>query len=387
MNTSILMTTLLLSILAAPALSHQTDSANSSLASAPSRSHFVGLQQADLAAWTRSPGEKTGEIMLTSPPLSFPLHWNELVVSWNAALPANAYLTIEARGLYTKNAAPYATKFYVLGRWSGDTKQYARQSVNGQADGDGDVQTDTLILKQRGAQVQIRLRLGDTSGTTETSEALIPLVRFLGLALLDNTFENKPRPANRVAWGKTIAVPERFQNDFRDLGGAVWCSPTSVSMILAYWSGVLQRPELTMTIPQVAQAVHDPQWPGTGNWVFNTAFAGSFPNLRAYVTRFNDLNDVEAWIAAGVPVALSVNYGLLKGEKSQGGHLVVCNGFTANGDVIIADPGRKPKVGEKYRVFPRKDVIAGWGASHNTVYLIYPESLAPPANSHNWHNP
>jgi hypothetical protein len=34
--------------------------------------------------------------------------------------------------------------------------------------------------------------------------------------------------------------------------------------------------------------------------------------------------------------------------------------------------------GQRYRVFPRRNVIAGWAASKNTVYLIHPESLKPP---------
>jgi hypothetical protein len=150
-------------------------------------------------------------------------------------------------------------------------------------------------------------------------------------------------------------------------------------MVLEYWSHILQRPELNRTVPYVAHSVHDPQWPGTGNWSFNVAFAGSFAGMRAYVSRLDDLSHVEAWIAAGVPVALSVDYDLLKGtEGRSGGHLVVCNGFTPAGDVIIADPGRKPVDGQRYRVFPRRNVIAGWAASKNTVYLIHPESLKPP---------
>jgi hypothetical protein len=372
----------LLSIMATPAFSQLMTPVHNS-----TRNHFVSLHSRDLAAWTRSPGVKPGGVVLTSAPMTIPVRWNQLVVSWNAMLPANAYLTVEARGVYPKNgeALPRATKYFVLGHWSVDPTRHVRQSVNKQADTDGDVQTDTLVLKQSGAQVQIRLRLGDDSGLEGAGETLIPLVRFLSLAASDTKRKTAPRQSNRLAWGKTIAVPERFQGDFLDQGGAVWCSPTSVSMILAYWSDRLKRPELTLTVPDVAHAVHDPQWPGTGNWAFNTAFAGSFPGIRAYTTRLDDLTDVESWIAAGVPVALSVDYGLLKGEKRSSGHLVVCNGFTANGDVVIADPGRRPLSGP-YRVFPRKDVIAGWGASNNTVYLIYPESLTPalsPANRAN----
>jgi hypothetical protein len=152
-------------------------------------------------------------------------------------------------------------------------------------------------------------------------------------------------------------------------------------MLLEYWSHTLRRPELNMTVPHVAQSVHDPKWPGTGNWSFNVAFAGSFAGMRAYVSRLDDLGQVEAWVAAGVPVVLSVDYDLLKGTQGRsGGHLVVCNGFTATGDVIIADPGRRTPHGQRYRVFPRRNVIAAWAASHNTVYLVYPEALKLPVD-------
>ncbi|MBW3635312.1 MAG: C39 family peptidase [Armatimonadetes bacterium] len=348
-----------------------------------SSSHlFLGLR--DFTSWMRSPGAKAGEITLLSPVLEAPSGWNELVVSWNAVLTATAYLRVEARGIYPpqgQNAAR-ETRFYHLGHWASDPKIHPRESVNGQANADGEVQTDTLILKRRGARLQLRLTLGDVGGKTEN---LLSRVRFIGLSLLDNSQKIAPREPNRAAWGKVVAVPERFQGDFLDLGGAVWCSPTSVSMILEHWSKLQARPELNLTVPHVAAAVHDPKWSGTGNWSFNAAFAGSFPGFRAYVTRFSDLRDLETWIAAGVPVALSVNYGLLKGPGQKGdGHIVVCNGFTAEGDVIIADPGHRTEAAQKYRVFPRANVVAGWGASHNTVYLIYPENFAIPASSANW---
>jgi hypothetical protein len=337
---------------------------------------FVGLQSFE--KWTRSPGANTREITLLSPILDAPTGWNELVASWNAVLPATAFLKVQARGVY----ADHQTKWYDLGSWTSEPKIHPRQSVTDQGDADGDVQTDTLVLKRPGAKIQLRLTLGDDRDRPET---LLPQIRFIGLSFLDNTLKTAPREPNRAAWGQTIAVPERFQNDFKELGGAVWCSPTSVSMILEHWSILQNRPELNLTVPQVAAAVHDPKWPGTGNWSFNAAFAGSFPGFRAYVTRFSDLRDLETWIAAGVPVALSVNYGQLLGPgREGGGHLVVCNGFTPQGDVVIADPGQRTEAGQKYRVFPRENVVKGWGASHNTVYLIYPDSFAVPAESPNW---
>lgn len=154
-------------------------------------------------------------------------------------------------------------------------------------------------------------------------------------------------------------------------------------MILAKWAAKLSRPELDYEVPVAAQKVNDPNWPGTGNWPFNTAFAGSHAGIRAYVTRFSDITEVEKWVTVGVPVALSVRNGWLKGRSESGnGHLVVCIGFDERGDVIFNDPGRS----EVRQTYKRDNVIKAWAASGNTVYLIYPEKhLVPNDRFGHWY--
>jgi hypothetical protein len=59
----------------------------------------------------------------------------------------------------------------------------------------------------------------------------------------------------------------------------------------------------------------------------------------------------------------------------------MCVGFTETGDVILNDPWAKLDQGEKVRkTFPRQNLIAGWGNSRNTVYLIHPETMTPPVD-------
>jgi hypothetical protein len=108
------------------------------------------------------------------------------------------------------------------------------------------------------------------------------------------------------------------------------------------------------------------------------AYAGLFEGLRAYVTRFSDVSELEGWIACNIPVGLSVDYDRLRGKgRGPNGHLVVLVGFTAEGDPIINDPGTSEHV---RKVFPRKRLIDAWASSRNTVYLIYPENVTPPEN-------
>jgi hypothetical protein len=158
--------------------------------------------------------------------------------------------------------------------------------------------------------------------------------------------------------------------------GNVLCSPTTVSMLLSYWSQQLHRPDLEHDVPEIVSAIYDSKWKGTGNWPFNTAYAGSFPGMRAYVTRLSDVSELEDWVAQGLPVGLSVCYNRLRGKTGRpSGHLVVCVGFTTNGDPIINDPGTSRNV---RKVFTRPNLVAGWGYSHNATYLVYPENAEIP---------
>jgi hypothetical protein len=168
--------------------------------------------------------------------------------------------------------------------------------------------------------------------------------------------------------------------------GKALCSPTTVSMILGYWAQALKRTELDHPVPEIADAIYDSLWQGTGNWPFNMAYAGSFHGMRAYVTRLSDLSELEAWIARKIPVGLSVDYDRLRAKgPGPNGHLVVCVGFTKEGDPIINDPGTTEHV---RKIFPRKDLVYAWAASRNTVYLIHPENYTTPEDHFgHWDSP
>ena len=323
---------------------------------------FIGWR--DFTNFTSTPGDRPNEKILTSPLITTRIAWSELVASWNAELPTDIWLKVEARGLYDERA----TKFYALGLWSDDPQRHPRASIKDQKDADGDVLTDTLVLKRLCQQFQFRITLGSGSGDKP------PALKFLGVSLLEARAERAELPPNRAAWGKVIDVPWLSQLVYP--GGEEWCSPTSTSMVLAHWAERLKRPEFQHDVPEVVKAVFDPNWPGTGNWPFNTAFAGAHPGIRAYVARLSDVSELEDWIAAGLPVVVSVDYTALKGEPGRpSGHLVVCVGFTEQGDVIVNDPGTRHEI---RRTFPRKNLIAAWDHSHRTVYLIYPESARVP---------
>jgi hypothetical protein len=330
-------------------------------------SHFVGLEK--FSDFERSTNE-SGETVLLSPIIPSRIAWNELIVSWNADAPVGTFLKIEA----SANLPDHKTKFYTLGNWSPDNKIFPRASVRGQKDTDANVDTDTLILKQLANAAQIRVTLGGTNGA-------LPALKFLGASFANTKIPTATRPPNRAAWGKIISTPEHSQHGYPNEKG--WCSPTSLSMVLSRWAEILNRPEMNLTVPEVAAKVYDHDFKGTGNWPFNTAFAGSFSGMRSYVTRFDDLSEVEDWIAAGIPVILSARWDWLQPGRpfDSDGHLIVCIGFTENGDVVINDPATRLEKGESVRhIYRRGDVIHSWTKSHNAVYLVYPANAEIPAN-------
>lgn len=319
-----------------------------------------------IADFSKFQAQKTekGTWTFTSPEMESPLEWHETVLSWNLKSPMpEDYLQVEIKAIYPDRA----TKFYHMGEWSLTGQPFPRRSVNKQADDDGDVLTDTLSLKRPAKGWQVRL----TAGCEETLKRL----SLLTLNFWNNDTERAPLPAAREAWGKLIDVPQRCQRSYK--GGDVWCSPTTVSMVLAHYANELKRPELDKEVPEVVKGVYDPAWGngGTGNWSFNVAYAGSFQGLVAYVDRLTDVSDLERWIAAGYPVICSVSYKLLKGvEDGSEGHLVICVGFTETGDVVVNDPWARLEKGESVRkTFPRQNLINAWRASNNTVYLILPD--------------
>lgn len=330
-------------------------------------SHFFGI--ANFTTFISSPNADGSAVWL-SPVINTVAPWNELVVSWNADAPAGTWLQIEARALLPGRA----TKFYVMGRWTRDNQPFPRASVPGQQDADGDVQVDTLVLHQLAANAQVRLTLGGTNN-------LLPRPKFLGLAFCNTNLTPAVLPPNQAAWGLVIATPERSQQSYP--GGSGWCSPTSLSMVLTRWGRVAEHPEWKLDAPETAAGVFDHGFHHpTGNWPFNTAFAGSLPGMRAYVTRFSDISELEDWIAAGIPVIISARYDLLQDGRPPdlNGHLTVCRGFTETGDVVINDPWTNPKVESIRHIYKRANVLRAWATSHNTVYLVYPENWPVPPN-------
>lgn len=322
-----------------------------------------------LADFTREGKETEGfgkQVTLLSPRIIPPIEWNQLVPSWNVS--TQAAISVEVR-IWVKERPG---RWYHMGNWSLDTNRFPRSSVGGQRDGEGRVETDTLVLKEAARQFQ--LRVGWAAGDRERD------FKQLAVSLLDTRLSAPPLAPNRKAWGHNITLPARSQADYPE-GIQSWCSPAACSMLLGWWARQLHRPELDAEVPEVARGVFDPQWPGTGNWAFNAAYLGSRKGLRSMVCRLSDVQELELLIEHDIPVAASVSYGMLKGKpapEAADGHLVVVVGFNPAGDILVNDPGvMQSKV---RRPFARQHFRDAWGKSRNTIYLVWPDDRALPIN-------
>ena len=289
-------------------------------------------------------------------------NFNTAVASWNAITPPGSSVLIEVRVQFGARWSRY----YRVGTWSSDPA-LPRTSFTTERDTDGHVNTDTLELTRMASALQLRVTLSAKSAS--------PVLTGLAAILSDSAQETRlaPKPSSQAVWGKELAVPTLSQMIYKD-GGEVWCSPTSVTMILAYWDA-LKKSNRADSVPTAAKAMWDPAYEGSGNWAFNAAYAGA-KGMKAYITRFSSLTDIEPFIARGVPLALSIGWelGTLHGAHilSSKGHIVVLRGFAKNGDPIINDPAASSNAGVR-TVYNRAQLERAWIAhSGGIVYVIEP---------------
>jgi hypothetical protein len=320
----------------------------------------------DFSSWKIENNSDGGSWSLASPPITAAVEFDQVILSWNVSGGRESTYSFSVQVLHDSEWS----SSYVLGQWAGGVGQIKRTSIGGQKDELARVSTDTLILSESAQTLRVLVDVG--KDRTALSD-----LELIGLSFLDSDSKPNPAVSDRAAWGVELAVPQLCQMDYQ--GGEVWCSPTSVGMVLSHWANVKKRSELRLSVPSLAAEVFDPGWDGTGNWPFNTAFAGSFDGIRGYVVRLSDVVDLEAFISAGIPVTVSVAYSVLKRSpsRSNDGHLVVCVGFTNEGDIIVNDPARNPEV---RWVYNRADFVSAWGRSKNTAYLIYPDTAPLPAD-------
>ncbi|MGI8676401.1 MAG: C39 family peptidase [Nocardioidaceae bacterium] len=306
----------------------------------------------------------------------------ELIASWNATTPRGTWVEIAARGRLSGGSSG---SWDVLGRWSAGDRTFRRTSAGAQPDDYSSVNVDTLVTDNRRRYVswQLRVTLLRLAGTTRT-----PTVASIG-AVASRLPARSDVATSATGMHRRIDldVPRYSQMIHTgeypqwDGGGEAWCSPTSTSMVLAYWRRGPTRQQYAWVddsyaqpwVDHAARHTFDYRYDGAGNWPFNTAYAGTF-GLDAYATRLMSLRSAEAFIRSGIPLVASIAFGQGELDRapigSSAGHVLVIRGFTAAGDVIVNDPAAARSRGVR-RVYDRSQFEDAWiPTTGGVVYVI-----------------
>lgn len=314
--------------------------------------------------------------------------FTELVASWAADTPAESHVTVAAQAL----SGSRETAWYLLGHWASHDTSFRRTSVPDQGDRDASVDVDVLAARDAPFRAY-RLRVTPTGA---------PVLRTLAAVASTRPVEPLTGASEPLGAAVDLDVPAFSQMTHRGHfpeyggGGASWCSPASLAMVMAFW-GVGPGPEELAWVgerhesPHVdhaARGVYDDAHGGCGNWSFGAAYVAGY-GLDAVVTRLSSLREAELRLAAGVPLVTSIAAapGELPGfPLSQGtaGHIVVLRGVTASGDAIVNDPAAASDR-EVARDYPREAFERAWlGGSGGTTTIINPPAYPLPDGAGAW---
>jgi len=300
--------------------------------------------------------------------------FDTLIPSWQAKTPAGTWMELEVR----VRCGGIWTGWFGMGVWASGTGNVERHSVDGQEARSWRVLTDTLQSTGPVFADAYRYRL-----TLFTEEwGVSPSVRGVYVAVSDSCRHGEylGAPGDGSFRGRELAVPARSQMVYSD-GGEAWCSPVSLSMVMAYWADRTGKKDLDQPVTAVVRGTYDYTYGGNGNWSFNTAYASSL-GLDASVRRFDSLEQVERCVAAGLPVVASIAWknGHLSGApiSCSEGHLLVIRGVDPSGNVVVNDPAGRDDSRVR-RVYRCDEFARAWfcSGSGGVAYLVYPDGSAP----------
>ena len=281
--------------------------------------------------------------------------FNELLPSWNVDVPDGAGFRVELR---VGRGAEWSPWLYA-GDWG--VTPPAEPLV---AFDRGRVDVDWFRSDELWERAQYRL--------TGAGDPLPRLARF-ALCFSDRTDGGTPpEPVwgprlSEAGWQRRLEVPFRAQGaEGPELGPRI-CSPTSVSMLLAY-RGV------ECPTAEVAARAYDRAHDIYGNWPRAVQAAYSY-GVPGYVTRFADWYEVRRMIVQGQPLVVSIR--AKEGElanapyPSTNGHLLVLTGFDERGDVLVNDPAASGAE-QGVAVYSREEMERVWMGNGGTAYVLEP---------------
>ncbi len=303
----------------------------------------------------------------TSPEVETTIPFSELIPSYNAETPGESGVNFHVR-VRDAESGDWSPWLYI-GQW-GTTVHWPSRTIEFDH---GKVNVDNLVLERLADGFQMRVDFYDYGLPAESAAdgGAVPSLRLLAVnysgVVEDEELRERygrGRPIAEGDWARSLPVPFIPQRDSGPEIGGSTCSPTCVTMAMAY-RGV--------EMPLVANclAIYDREYAIFGNWARGVAQAGEH-GLNAWLTRVRSWEDVKSYIAEGTPLIASIRFG--EGEfpsnvmNSTNGHLILIRGMTEDGDLIVNDPASRDR-GEGV-VYVAEELANAWWGRGGIAYVI-----------------
>lgn len=254
---------------------------------------------------------------------------NEMVLTWNADVPAGSWLRVQFRVDARGNEW---SGWYDMGDWGSAT--IAERNTTDPVY--GTLKVDQLAAAAKFNSIQYRIEFH------QSPEGKYPVLRLVTISYSHVGEGETAESLMRAPGGKDVSLDVPWFSQLRpedvddpDMISAGVCAPTSVAMVLNHYG-------LKIKVSDVARRAFDPVAKIFGNWAFLSATAGDL-GFDAWVQRFSSWKEVRKLVDSGTPVIISIAYPKRTfkelPDKFSLGHLLVVRGFTKSGDVICNDPG------------------------------------------------
>ncbi len=299
----------------------------------------------------------SAEYVFSSPALACE-PFDECLVSWNARHSKTTGFGVEIA--VARRADADFSPWMWIGEWN--VRERPAEPVLAFEDAKIDVDTFSSKSQWRAVRVRVRVRANDPTQLRFALDSLA-LVPTLHKGVRANSAPAETGLAPRAR----MTVPFRSQRGEESALAGRICSPTSVSMLLAY-RGV------DADTAEVARRAYDPFHDIYGNWnrAIQTAYSFGVPGR---LERIASWQRAEQLLAAGQPLILSIaaKPGQLRNAPyaSTSGHLLVLCGFDAQSNALVNDPAAATaELGQL--AYTRADLETVWMARGGTTYVLEP---------------
>lgn len=286
--------------------------------------------------------------------------FRRLVVSWNSKTHSGAGIEVWVR---VRTSLGWST-WLSYGKWTTDGMNTG--SFSGQRDAIARLDIDELHTCQHdGNAVQVKAVLSRKHVDIES-----PLLKSVSITARPHADSPDMPPGFHEGAYKSLAVPSIPQLAVPDIGNVI-CSPTSLTMLMAYYGVALPLETVCTGTLDNGTAIY-------GNWSYNIAYA-SENGFLAHVTYCEHFTEVLAAIQKDMPVIITVK--MTRAEALTGalqaypyGHLLVVTGYEQAADgslyILANDPACRDAAEVKRR-YLYSELNAVW---QHLAYCIVPLS-------------